>query len=347
MSGNIVPRKQKLQEIKDLVRNPEVMREIQDALPAHLTKEKMVRTFLTALTSTPALLDCSPASLLRAITEASQLGLPTDGILGHGYILPYKGQAKFIPGYRGLMDLARRSGQVDWIQARIVYEEDEFDYEYGLEPSLTHKEAKRDGVEKGRVVAVYAAAKLVSGEKVFEVMYTEDIEAIRRRSPSGKKGPWVSDWEEMARKTLIRRLMKYLPLSTDVQAAVVADEYAEAGVLDRLLQGTGETEEFVDAEDVVTLDTLVRDGEPEEPEESDLDDEGSVSDPETEKFQAAVEDLLARARASSTEELTTKMLNKYLGGCGATELGEITERADREDFYDQVLREVVEWEGLS
>jgi recombination protein RecT len=346
MSGNIVPRKDKFNKIKALVRSPEVLKEIQEALPEHLSKEKMTRTFLTALTTTPLLMDCEPASLLKAIMEASQLGLPTDGILGHGYILPYKGKAKFIPGYRGLMDLARRSGQVDWIQARVVYEEDEFEYEYGLEPFLKHKEAPR-GEEKPKVLAVYAAARLTSGEKVFEVMYTEDIEKIRQRSPSGKKGPWVTDWEEMARKTLIRRLMKYLPLSTDVQAAVVADEYAEAGVLDRLLEREDTDEEYVDADEVTTLESLV--GEPEAIEEDapTFEGRGPISTKEEDAFEAAVQDLLARARDASTEELTTEMYNKFLGTNGVENISEIRKRKAREDFYNDVRQEVEAWEKLA
>ena len=358
MGGNIIPRKEKYKKIKELVNSKEVMKEIQDALPAHLTKEKMARTFLTALTSTPALLDCEPASLMKAMVEASQLGLPTDGILGHGYILPYKGKAKFIPGYRGLMDLARRSGQVDWIQARVVYDGDEFDYAYGLEPYLTHKELPRgNDNSKPKPVAVYAAARLASGEKVFEVMYNEDIERIRTRSPAGRSGPWVTDWEEMARKTIIRRLMKYLPLSTDIQAAVIADEYAEAGVLDRLIRGDGDQEEFIDAEDVVTLDTLVGDGDDEVPEEQaevedsaeppDFDGRGRISDEEEQRFESAVQDLLVRAKAASTEELTNKMLNKFLGSHGVENIGEIRSRAARKDFYNDVNEEVKQWESLS
>jgi recombination protein RecT len=347
VSGNIVPRKEKFKQIKALVQSPEVMKEIKDALPDHLSKDRMARTFLTALTTTPALLDCEPASLLKAVVEASQLGLPTDGILGHGYILPYKGKAKFIPGYRGLMDLARRSGQVDWIQARVVYGGDEFEYEYGLEPFLKHKEATpEDGVER-KAIAVYAAARLTSGEKVFEVMYREDIEKIRQRSPSGSKGPWVTDWEEMARKTLIRRLMKYLPLSTDVQAAVIADEYAEAGVLDRLIQGTGDEEEFIDAEGTVTLDTLVGDGESEEADPPDFDGKGRISDEEEQGFNKAIEALIERARASSTEKLTTEMYNKFLGSHGVENICEIRSRAARKDFYRTMREEVEAWESLA
>jgi recombination protein RecT len=346
MAGNLVPFKAKYQAIKELAQKPEFLAEIAEALPTHITKERMISVFLTALTTTPKLADCDPFSLLRAVKEASQLGLPTDGILGHGYILPYGNKAKFIPGYRGLMDLARRSGQVEWIQARVVYEGDEFEYEYGLEPFLKHKEAPR-GEGDRNVVAVYAAAKLVTGEKVFEVMYSEDIEKIRQRSPSGRSGPWVTDWEEMARKTLIRRLMKYLPLSTDVQAAVVADEYAEAGVLGRLLEQEDTDEDTIDAEHFETLESLVVEPEADQEDSPSFEGRGRISDKEEERFEAAVQDLLARARATSTEDLTVEMYNKFLGQHGVTEIREIRSREARKDFYNDVRSEVEAWERLA
>lgn len=346
MSGNIVPANERLAKIKSLVRSPEVMKEITNALPSHITPERMARTFLTAVVNTPKLLECDPESLIKAVVEASQLGLPTDGVLGHGYILPYGSKAKFIPGYRGLMDLARRSGQVDFIQARVVYENDEFDYEYGLQPMLRHKEAPRSDGEEPKVKAVYAAARLSSGESVFEVMYVDDIEKIRQRSPSGKSGPWVTDWEEMARKTLIRRLMKYLPLSTDVQSAVIAEEYAEAGILGKLLGQEDATEDSIDAESVTTLESLVGDGEDKPEPNPNFDGKGRISDEEEERFQNAVQAVLERARASSTEEMTDKMYNKYLGIHGVESISEIRSRIARKDFYHDILEEVKSWEEL-
>jgi recombination protein RecT len=347
MSGNIVPFKVKYQAIKERAEDPGFLSEIAACLPSHITPQQMIGVFLTSITISPKLAECNPYSLLMAVKEASQLGLPTDGVLGHGYILPYGEKAKFIPGYRGLMDLARRSGQVDWIQSRVVYEGDEFEYEYGLEPFLKHKECPRQDGEEPEMVAVYAAAKLISGEKVFEVMYREDIEKIRRRSPAGKKGPWVTDYLEMCRKTTIRRLMKYLPLSANVQAAVMAAEYADAGVLGKMLEQQDPTEEFIDAEDVVTLDSVVGDGEPEGAPPPDFDGKGRISDEEEQNFNKAVDALIERAKAAGTEEVTTEMYNKYLGSHGVENINEIRSRAARKDFYNDVLEEVKAWEKLS
>jgi len=347
VSGNIVPRKDKFKQVKALINTPEVLADIQARLPNHLTTEKMTRAFLTALTSTPQLLDCEPASLLKAVMEASQLGLVTDSVLGHGYILPYKGKAKFIPGYRGLIDLARRSGQVNWIQARVVYEGDDFEYEYGLEPFLTHKPATRSGEEAVPVVAVYAAAKLVTGEKVFEVMYRDDIEKIRRRSPAGGSGPWVTDWEEMARKTLIRRLMKYLPLSTDVQNAVMADEYAEAGKLDLLLQRDDPEEEIVDAESVETIEVFTESVEDDGEESASFEGKGRITKEEDERFAKAVNDLYRRAVDSSTSSLTEELFQKVMKTYSVDTFEDIRSRANREAFYRELLTEITEWEKLA
>jgi recombination protein RecT len=347
MSGNIVPFKAKYQAIKERANDPSFLAEIASCLPSHITPEQMISVFLTSITTMPSLADCDPYSLLMAVKEASQLGLPTDGVLGHGYILPFKENAKFIPGYRGLMDLARRSGQVDWIQARIVYEGDEFEYEYGLEPFLKHKEAPRkDGVNP-KLAAVYAAAKLKSGEKIFEVMYKEDIEKIRRRAPGGNRGPWVTDYLEMARKTVIRRLMKYLPLSANVQAAVMSAEYADTGVLGKMLEQQDTAGDFIDAEKVETLESLVKSPEAAEEDAPSFEGRGRISDEEEEKFQDAIEGLLARARGVSTEGLTAEMYNKFLGTNGVTDIREIRSRQARMDFYNDVKMEVEAWERLA
>ena len=348
MSGNIIPMKEKYNRMEAIINSPDTLAKIKAKLPEHITEEKMARTFLAALTQTPALLDCTPESLMKAVMEASILGLPTDGILGHGYILPYRDKAKFIPGYRGLIDLARRSGQVNWIQARVVYEDDEFSFSYGLEPECIHKPAPRneDDTSDDKVVAFYAAAKLTTGEIVFEVMYRDDIEAIRKRSPAGRKGPWVTDWVEMGRKTVTRKLMKYLPLSTDIQSAVISDEYAEAGLLDKIIE-PDETEEFVDAESVETLEAVTAGMEPDGKESSTFEGRGRISTEEEERFQAAIKGLVSRAREATTSDIADDMLYTLLGAAGYTELTEMRLRAEREQLYRDLSAKVAEAEELA
>jgi recombination protein RecT len=197
--------------------------EIARALPKHMDADRIARIATTVIRQTPALGRCDVASLLGALMTASQLGLEP-GPLGEAYLVPYGRKVTFIPGYRGLIKLAWQSGRLQSIQAHTVCERDEFDYEYGLEPKLRHKPALNG---RGKVIAVYAAAVFKDGGSAFVVMSTEDVEAIRKRSASGKNGPWVTDWDAMARKTAVRQLARWLPMSTELQSfqqAVAMDD---------------------------------------------------------------------------------------------------------------------------
>jgi len=126
-----------------------------------------------------------------------------------------------------MIDLARRSGQIISISARSVHEKDKFNYSYGLEEDIKHVPA--DG-ERGNLTHVYAVARLKDGGVQFEVMSRSDIEAVKRQSKASGNGPWVTHFDEMAKKTAIRRLFKYLPVSIEIQRAVTIDERAEAGI---------------------------------------------------------------------------------------------------------------------
>ncbi len=199
------------------------------ALPQHMTPQRLIRVSLTALRRTPRLLKCSQASVLGSIISAAQLGLETDGALGHAYLVPYKNECQLQIGYRGMIDLARRSGQIVSISARVVYEKDVFKYTYGLNETLQHEPHRGD---KGKPVAVYAVAKLVGGGHQFEVLDIEQINAAKNASPysNSSSSPWVNHWDEMARKTAVRRLFKYLPVSIEIQRAVGLDDMASAGI---------------------------------------------------------------------------------------------------------------------
>jgi recombination protein RecT len=159
--------------------------------------------------------------------NAAQLGLEPNTPLGQAYLLPYSNhgtlESQFIIGYKGLIDLAYRSGQVKTIYAEAVHENDEFEYELGLEPKLKHIPAMKD---RGEVIYYYAVFKLINGGEGFKVMSKEDVEKIRLRSPSANAGfsPWKTDYDSMAKKTVIRQVLKYAPLSTDIQAKIAQDE---------------------------------------------------------------------------------------------------------------------------
>ncbi|MFG5862762.1 recombination protein RecT [Metapseudomonas sp. CR1201] len=210
-----------------LLASPKMKSQFAAALPKHMTPERMARIVTTEIRKTPALVNCEQNSFLGAVIQCAQLGLEPGNSLGHAYILPYGKQAQLIIGYKGMIDLARRSGQIISISARVVRAEDFFEYEFGLDESLVHKPAEHgDG---GEITHVYAVARLKDGGRQFEVMSAAQVKAVQEQSKAGRSGPWVTHWEEMAKKTVIRRLFKYLPVSVEIQRAVMLDEKAEAG----------------------------------------------------------------------------------------------------------------------
>lgn len=186
---------------------------IASVLPKHMTADRVLKVALTAYNRTPALANCSMQSVFMAIMQASELGLEPGGALGHVYLVPYGNQCQFILGYRGMIELARRSGEIESLEAHIVHERDEFDVEFGLETKLRHKPCLEG--DAGPMRFAYGLAKLKGGAVQFEVMSKQQIDAIRDRSRASRNGPWVTDYEEMARKTVVRRLFKYLPVSCE------------------------------------------------------------------------------------------------------------------------------------
>lgn len=205
------------------------------ALPKTLTAERLTRIVMTECRKTPQLLKCNRESFLGAVLQCAQLGLEPGGALGHCYLLPFgsgKGadglpNCQLIIGYRGMIDLARRSGQIKSIGAFCVHATDDFSYELGLHPDIHHVPAA--SADRGPVTYVYAVAQLKDGGVQFEVMNRAEIEKVRDTSKAGKSGPWSSHWEEMAKKTVIRRLFKYLPVSIDTVRAVEVDEKTDRG----------------------------------------------------------------------------------------------------------------------
>lgn len=200
-------------------------------LPKHLTAERMVKIATAAITRQPLLLECTPQSLLQSVMQAAELGLEPGSALGEGYLVPFKNKsgtrlAQFIPGYRGLIALARRSGQIEDIEAHVVYQGDRFVYRKGTNAVLEH-EPKLEG-EPGPLMVVYAMGWLRGSTRPHvEVLRKSDIEKIRKRSRAGSDGPWVTDYDEMARKTAVRRLVKYLPMSVEMAKAFQAEDDAE------------------------------------------------------------------------------------------------------------------------
>lgn len=203
-------------------------KQIASVLPKHLTPERVCRVALTAYTKTPGLAGCDMASVFQAVQQAAELGLEPGGALNHCYLIPYGNQCQFIVSYRGLIELAMRSGEIESIEANCVFEGDEFDECYGMKRNLFHR-PNRTG-ERGEFLLVYAVANYKNGSAKFVVMDKAEIEAIRGRSRAGRSGPWVTDYFEMAKKTAIRRLCKSLPMASEklAQAIEADDKSAEA-----------------------------------------------------------------------------------------------------------------------
>lgn len=207
-------------------------------VPKHVTPDRLIKLALVAASRTPLLLQCDAKSIVQGVMTAAQLGLDCGGVLGSAYLVPFKNaknggryEAQLIVGYRGLVDLARRSGEIDTIEAHVVYANDKFEVAFGLDPVLRHVPCLTD--EAGEPVLVYGIARLKDGGRQVEVMTRSQVERIRSRSRAGQSGPWVSDWSEMARKTVVRRLCKYLPLSPELADALAVDEKVEgAAVVD-------------------------------------------------------------------------------------------------------------------
>ena len=197
------------------------------ALPKTMNADRMARIALTAFRTTPALQKCDPQSFIASVMQAAQLGLEPN-LNGSAYLVPYGNQVQMIPGYRGLIDLARRSGAVQSISAEIVYEGDAFKLSLGVENKIEHA-PKLDG-ERGQFKLVYAVAKFNDGGYQFIWMTKAQVDAIRSRSKASKSGPWVTDYEEMVKKTAIRRLCKMLPMSVELANAVALSDAADAGV---------------------------------------------------------------------------------------------------------------------
>lgn len=202
--------------------------EIAKALPSVMTPERFTRMVLSAISTNPQLASCTPKSFLGAMMQAAQLGVEPNTPLGQAYILPYKNkgvlEAQFQLGYKGLIDLVYRSGDVEVVQAHVVYANDKFEYEYGLAPRLTHIPADED---RGEAVKVYAVFKTKSGGYGFEVMSIQDIRKhAEKYSKSFSSGysPWSTAFEEMAKKTVLKRVLKYAPVKSDFVRAVQSDE---------------------------------------------------------------------------------------------------------------------------
>ena len=249
--------------IKDLVVQMES--QIAKALPSVLTPERFTRMVLTAMSNNPQLQKCTPNSFLGAMMQAAQLGVEPNTPLGQAYLIPYHNhgtlEVQFQLGYKGLIDLAYRSGEITDISAHEVYENDTFEYELGLEPKLKHIPALQD---RGNVILYYAVYHTKNGGYGFEVMSVDDIRQHKNKfSKAAGKGfsPWATNFDEMAKKTVIKKLLKYAPIKTEFVRAVAQDETIKTNL----------SANMADEPDVMTIDVEETAPEPDVPNNVDLE----------------------------------------------------------------------------
>ena len=230
--------------------------EIKKALPSVITPERFTRIVLSALSTNPKLAQTTPQSFLGAMMTAAQLGLEPNTPLGQAYLIPFKNhgilECQFQLGYKGLIDLAYRSGEVSVIQAQVVYSNDDFSYSFGLNPELKHIPAKSD---RGDAIGVYAMFRTKDGGYGFEVMSMDDVRAHARKfSKAYGNGPWQTNFEEMAKKTVLKRVLKYAPLKSDFVRGMAQDETIKTELSEDMYSVPGVV---IEAEDVEYSDVEV------------------------------------------------------------------------------------------
>lgn len=200
--------------------------ELAKALPSVITPERFARMVTSTISRNPQLAQTTPASFMAAMFTAAQLGVEPNTPLGQAYLIPFRNhgtlECQFQLGFKGLIDLAHRSGEIASIQAHEVYENDEFDFAYGTDAFLKHKPAKTD---RGKVIAYYGLFKTKDGANGFEFMSREDAEKHGKQySKTYNNGPWKTNFDEMAKKTVLKKALKYAPLKSDFIRQVNADE---------------------------------------------------------------------------------------------------------------------------
>ena len=208
---------------------------IRAMLPKHMTPERVGRIAIGAISRNPSLLECTPETVWKCVAEAACVGLEV-GVLGAAHLVPFRNSktnsvdCQLIIGYQGLIDLCRRSGHIEIIEAHVIYANDEYDINYGTKTPIIHRPTLKG--DPGEMVCVYAMAWFVCGGHQLEVMTKAEIDKIKSRSKASTNGPWKTDYEEMARKTVVRRLTKYLPKSIEMARALDAEDSTAGGDYD-------------------------------------------------------------------------------------------------------------------
>lgn len=224
MSTEIAKPPEKPATLQEMLKLPGVKAQLSQALPSHCKPDRFLRVVANCIRRVPKLAECDQGSFFNCLLTLSQYGLEPDGRNAH--LIPFRNnkagitECQLIIDYKGLVELAMRSGLISTIHADVVCELDDFSYNMG-EIERHRIDLRKD---RGEVYAVYAIVKYRDGSRKCEVMTRTDVEAIRKRSKSGNNGPWVTDWNEMAKKTVFKRLSKWISISAEFRDAVESDE---------------------------------------------------------------------------------------------------------------------------
>lgn len=202
-------------------------RRVAALVPQGVDPARLIRMALLSISKSDALRRCTPESLLLSLCDAAALGLDCGGALGQAYLVPFKGSVTLIIGYRGMIALARKSGEISNVYAYVVRRGDQFTYSLGLDPKLDH--VPGGSVKDDDITHVYAVCRFKDGGFQFDVMTRADVDRIRSRSRAAESGPWVTDYAEMAKKTVLRRLCKLLPMTADAADAIEQSDRGEFG----------------------------------------------------------------------------------------------------------------------
>ena len=193
---------------------------LEGVVPTELCAKRLIRVFFSELSKNPELNKCSINSVCGAIMSCAQLGLEP-GSAGMVYLIPRKGEMTIMLGYRGMIELCHRSGKVSTIKSYSVFENDEFSVELGTQDKIVHRRVMGS---RGRMTGVYAVVTMKDGSQHFDVMDMDEIEELRRRSRTMNNPAWATDFQQMAQKTVIKRILKYAPTSITLSSAISLDE---------------------------------------------------------------------------------------------------------------------------
>lgn len=236
--------------------------EILKALPKHLTVDRFSRIALTSLRMNPELLKCNQTSLLGALMQSAQLGLEP-GVLGQAYLIPYNNrklgttECQFQIGYKGLIELVRRSGYVKTIYANEICENDELEYSFGVDGTFIHKPLIKG--DRGEIIAYYAIVKTKDNEYIYSVMSKTDVEKHRNQYAKGYEyasSPWKTAFDEMAKKTVLKKLIKNLPLSSEIIAEIKADETVKTEIKEDMVNESFDIIENVSSENLGVVEAV-------------------------------------------------------------------------------------------